>query len=377
MLYLYVISAALLLFNIYAFNSAFIGAFLLFVYLVLSGFLMGRLVSRVLPIQGRFLRLLVGIFLIFTLINSITGVFIIFYAFTTSILALVIGGVSVGILLLYRKYDDFQRESVFSKARSFIRQYEESFKKALIGYNPTSYKTPFAIGVILLFGIGFYTLISSAAKDAYFMSPWQVISSAFAWVIFFLSIALLLVIFFKPSKWVIGAIIVFFFLVHLYIPAIYRLPYGLDDWRHIGAMEKIAELSKVESLKIPAAIVSPKASYGSFWAGALFLNKSLHIGFAPLTVWWQYVLFSLFVPILIYLILQQAIVHFKQSSHRSIPLFAAYLSAFFYPLQLYGSVSLPVGYGFLFFLFFLFTVVVFLTDKRLNRRRAFINLFAL
>lgn len=373
----YLLITALFLYNLFFISSPVIGAGIVFAYFAASGFLCGRVVGRVVPLGGVVLRTIIGGFLFFTLLAYISGGFIILYKFTSGIALFIVLMASIVLVALDKKYA--LAISYYSGSiKAQIGQKKEAIKRYFFSLDTTSYLVPIVIAGISLLAVGFYTLFSSAAPDAYIRSPWEAIPSSFVWVIFLLSAFIVGVIVLRPRFYFLGVIILFSFLVHLYIPAVYRIPYGLDDWRHIGAMEKIVgegvvepyvitpytKWSTVGTVKVPTALISPKLSYGSFWAAALLLHKSLHINLISLTIWWQYILFSLFVPAFFYLIGKQF------TAKGTFPLLLAHLPVLFYPMQLYGSISLPTGYGFLLFLFFLYTVVIWLKEGK--RRVAYL-----
>lgn len=351
---------AILALNIIFFKSTIIGAVFLVLYLAANGYLAGNIVKKLLDVKDAIISWLLGIFLIFSLVSFAGGAAIVLYRFDNVILAGIIMIVSLACLLCYRQ---------FISDCSFYKRLKPKFLSAGQVFSKINFQSPLTfvyIAIALLFFIGFYTVFASAMPKEHIISPWQALPAQFAWVIALLSALILGFIFFKPAKYLLILIILFSFLQHFYIPAVYRMPYGLDDWRHIGMMEKIAVDGAIEPLSIIGSLTSPKLSYSSFWAGALFASKSLNVNLVQLTVWWQAIFFSLFLPILMYALACKMGKHFKSSTEDLkcfLPLLAAFLPALFYPFQLYGAISLPVGFNFLFFLFFLITVITWLNGQ--------------
>ncbi|MFH1712746.1 MAG: hypothetical protein ABH896_00970 [Candidatus Jacksonbacteria bacterium] len=346
--------------NIIFLKSTIIGAVFLVLYLAANGYLAGRIVKKLLDVKGAVINWLIAVFLVFSLVSFAGGVAIVLYRFDSVILAGIIIIVSLACLLGYRQFGgDFS--SIYKRLKPKFLSMEQVFSQI----NFQSWRTALYIAIGLLFFIGFYTAFASAAPAEHIITPWQALPAQFAWVIVLLSALILGFIFFKPAKYLLIFIILFSFLQHFYIPAVYRLPYGLDDLRHVGFMEKIAANGVIEPLKIKDAVVSSKLSYSNFWAGGLFLRESLNINFVRLTVWWQAIFFSLFLPVLMWVLGKMIWDRMPQKTggHAEPPLLAAFLPALFYPFQFYGSVSLPVGLNFLFFLFFLITVIAWLNGQ--------------
>jgi hypothetical protein len=358
------------------------GLFVVFIFFIINGYAVGEgIIARIFCISQKCIRWSIGVFLVFNAIAFLGGIFIVLYKFTPFILDGVIITVSVLSFVSYRIFcaDDFY-QSIFSSIRSLVVIFKK-ISRRVADFRYRSYKAPLCIGLLFLFVIGFWTLIFRASPDAFIKTPWEIIPGEFAWVLAVIAAAFFAIIFFRPRPALLVGIVLFSFLQHAYIPLVYRMPYGLDDWRHIGMMEKIEENGVIEpysitpktdwtqvaGIKILTALVSgSKTSYAAFWAGALFLHKSLHIDLVKLTVWWQYIVFSFFLPVLLYALCKALLRLSSRSSapdydalpdstKEQLPLIAALLPAVFYPMQLYGGISLPVGFHFLFFLFFLIT----------------------
>jgi hypothetical protein len=355
--------------NILVIKSFTVGAIFLSLYLLINGYLAGNIIKKLLDVKESAIRLFLGIFLVFSLVSTLGGVFIILYRFDNAILSVILFTVSLCLFLIFRSYSSIALKP--NLLGPGMQVYSPAYRagRFIKKINLQSPLTALYIAIALLFSVGFYTLFSSSSPAMHLITPWQAIPSQFVWVIALLSILILGFVFFKPKKYLLVFIVLFSLLQHLYIPTVYRLPYGLDDWRHIGSMEKIIANGVIEPYGIIQGITSPKLSYSNFWAGTLFLRKSLNINLIDLTPWWQALFFSLFLPILMYvlgMIINKGLGNYK--SLKGLPLLAAFLPALFYPIQLYGAISLPVGFNFLFFLFFLITAVTWLRrDEPLPR----------
>lgn len=379
--------------NIVYIKSPLIGVIVLFLYLTLNGYLAGRLWAKFIGIDSRLrgndniIEWLMGIFVTFFVISTLLGIIIAFYGYSEWVLVGVLVGVSVGLSIVHHRYYGFTPLKLYSyKAVEAIKLYSS---KAL-QLNSRSSLIPILLAIILLFLIGFATLITSAAPEEYIKSPWEAIPGQFVWVVVVLSASILGLIFFRPKKYLLIFIILFSIMGHLYIPAVYRLPYALDDWRQIGMMEKIVAEGSIEPHSIAQTFISPKMSYAPFWGAAIWLKQALNVNLVKLTVWWQALFFSFFLPILLWILGRQLgtdILSVPDTTRRAspgrgqevrtqphtIPLLLAFLPALFYPLQVYGAISLPVGFSFLWFVLFLIAVVAYIKQPT-KKLRALIGI---
>ncbi|HCA67146.1 MAG TPA: hypothetical protein DEP11_02720 [Candidatus Jacksonbacteria bacterium] len=313
------------------------------------------------------IRLLFGALIVFLAVASFGGIFITFFRFNDFILS----GVTLLVSLIAMEISEhnkglfsvsMMREIIFNVLRSF-----RAIARELVNAPIPSVRTLILIAIILLFGLGFYTLFSLSYAEIYIKTPWDVIPDQFVLVIALLSLWLLYKIFTKPAFFLLVPIILFSLLQHLYIPAVYRLPYGGDTWRHTASMMEIEDngflsSSSYDTLKIGSFImpssVFTTSSYASFWAGGIFLNRALNVGLISIMVWWQYLIFSLALPILFFLLFDCIC-----DKNRSVSLLGAFLPSLFFPMQAYGAVSLPVGFGFLVFMIFLLATVFWLKKR--------------
>ncbi|MBI4359720.1 MAG: hypothetical protein HY564_01330 [Candidatus Jacksonbacteria bacterium] len=366
MFLLFFIANAAMVVNIQFLNSQIFGGVFLALYLLLHGYLAGRLMGKFLLIEEWILRLFIGALAVFIAIATLSGLFIIFSELDDNVLSAVVFLVGFALTVV--------SASVFPQPAKFLNALLKDVKRVLkhlktktASLQVSSIKTPIFIAVSLLFGIGFYTLLSLGSPKAYIRSPWDIIPDQFILIIIFLSAFLLYKIIAKPKKFLLVPIILFSLLQHLYIPAVYRLPYGGDTWRHTASMMQIEDngflapssydIFSIGPFTVPSTTLTV-SSYASFWASGIFLNRALHIDLVTLMTWWQYLLFSAALPILFFVLFKHIF-----SNSRSAPLLGAFLPSLFFPMQAYGAVSLPVGFGFLSFTLFLTALIVWLKHK--------------
>jgi len=345
----------ILIINLIWLKSTIIGAVFLVFYLGINGWLAGKIIKNFLKIKDQLISCAIGLFIVFNLIAFFSGAVILFYQWNRWLLSIIIFVISVSILYICKLIN-----------LKIYAPLAQRFKIKCLNFK--SFFTPIYIALILLFIIGFVTLYLFAAPKQYIISPWQILPNQFAWVFFLLAVIILVLVFYHPKKYLLVFIILFSLLQHLYLPAVYRLPYGLDDWRHIGKMQEIKQTGNVISTyhtdgqNITSTITNAvnKSSYVSFWGAGLFLHQVLNINLVELTPWWQAIFFAVFLPILMWLL--GKVILEKNSSESIVDsapftsLTLAFLPALFYPMQLYGAISLPVGFNFLLFLLFLITV---------------------
>ena len=366
MIFIFLINT-LVIINIHFLHSSLFGALFLVLYLIVNGYFVGKVTGKLFFIQESMIRLLFGALIVFLAVASFGGIFITFFRFNDFILS----GVTLLVSLIAMEISEhnkglfsvsMMREIIFNVLRSF-----RAIARELVNAPIPSVRTLILIAIILLFGLGFYTLFSLSYAEIYIKTPWDVIPDQFVLVIALLSLWLLYKIFTKPAFFLLVPIILFSLLQHLYIPAVYRLPYGGDTWRHTASMMEIEDngflsSSSYDTLKIGSFImpssVFTTSSYASFWAGGIFLNRALNAGLISIMVWWQYLIFSLALPILFFLLFDCIC-----DKNRSVSLLGAFLPSLFFPMQAYGAVSLPVGFGFLVFMIFLLATVFWLKKR--------------
>lgn len=343
--------------NLHLLRSPLFGGVIFVLYLVINGYFVGRFAGKLFPIQESTTRLLFGALFVFLAVASLGGIFIIFFRYDDFIFSGIVLVVGLTVAALA------DRENT-----TIARHRLHRMGAALLAARASSLAVPIVITIFLLFGIGFYTLFSAGAEGEYIRSPWDVIPDQFILVIVLLTTFLLCRIAAKPNRFLLIPIIVFSLLQHLYIPATYRLPYGGDTWRHTAAIMEIEDTGFISPSSYDTFQIGPftipsstftTSSYASFWASGIFLNRMLHLDLVTIMVWWQYILFSIMLPVLFYILFNCIF-----DKNRAAPLLGAFLPSLFFPMQAYGAVSLPVGFGFLSFAIFLLAVILWMKTRK-------------
>ncbi|MFA6918621.1 MAG: hypothetical protein WC244_00685 [Patescibacteria group bacterium] len=221
---------------------------------------------------------------------------------------------------------------------------------------------------VLLSLVGFVTIYISVTEK-FITSPWQVLPIWYLGVVFLLSIIIFLMVFGKQKTiWTLIFIIIFSFLLHSYL-LVYANGFGGDRWRHLGSEYRIMRgveyqptlltdniwYSKIGPVQVPRALVDgPKLSYGLQWSINIIASKVSGIDIFFLDKYLMIILWSIFVPILFF------VGAIGLWPNKQFALLASALTLVFYPLQYYGSHSLPIGYGWLLFLFLICSWIYYL-----------------
>lgn len=260
-----------------------------------------------------------------------------------------------------------------------------------------------------------------ARTGSYILSPWQVIQPVYLYLWFFITFITAYLIFSNyenlkrtssvfvfdneesrtrqmvtpiniekriPTTFILLIIILHSFLLHAYLPIVYKIGFGGDRWRHIGT-EKYLQQGEIYSpalfgqeikwqkfglIKIPSVFVlGSKTSYANQWALTIFLSWILQKDVFWIDIFLLPILWSIFVPLFLFilgrLILEDIRISSQKISNNSrvFPLLLAFIPSLFYPFQFYGSITIPMSFGFLLFLFLLLILIFALKQKDLFR----------
>lgn len=213
----------------------------------------------------------------------------------------------------------------------------------------------YAFFIFIIFGL--IVLWRSRTGEA-ILSPWQIIPQNYFYL-FFLSVLTLGGLLFSKfkSKTLLVLLIIQMFYLAAYLPFSHKLFYGADGWRHIAAMEEIsfgrplAIKNYAENPTLVERINPGTLSYSQFWSAMVFFSRSLNIDLVTLISWFQPVLASIFIPLLVYEI------GLALGLGRKKPVLLVWLM--FWPFAIHAAISftLPVSLGFLAFLLFILMLV--------------------
>lgn len=205
-----------------------------------------------------------------------------------------------------------------------------------------------AFVILIVFGLfSLWRVRTGAAMD----TPWRIVPSNFVYIVFLSMLTLGGLIFSRiKTSWLLFFVILQFALCLSYLPLTHKMLWGADGWRHIAVMEQVrAEqpLQITNYAENPTWLerINPgQFAYSQFWGAGVALAQILQIDFIPLLAWWQPLLTAILIPILLF---EFGLV-FSLSRRKSLLL--AWFGLWPFALQMAGAFSLPVNFGFIFFL---------------------------
>ena len=268
------------------------------------------------------------------------------------------------------------------------------FKPLVLGIKENAILFFKKINILLIFvavltaEIGFF-IINRFSTYSVILSPWDVLPSFYAYLFLALTLFILLCIFFlKQTSFKVFVILLFLvvhsLLLHFYIPGIYRVPFSIDTWRHVATEGKLLKEETIPPtlfgenfssvnlgpLSVPTVLfVGNKTSYAHKWATNIIAHKITGADLLDIEVWLWFIVWSLFVPVLLYVLLGYV---FEDQRWR---LLGALLFSMFFPAALNGAIGLPLGASFIFFLFTLIFIFEYL--KSGSRKVFYFLLFLL
>jgi hypothetical protein len=266
---------------------------------------------------------------------------------------------------------------LLGKDLSFINR-EISVEELAIE-NRTIINPPFYLTALLPFILALgWGLLFLGRTGEYIITPWQTIPKVFVYV-FLLSVFLLTILLFSRIKvgLILFLIILHSYFLHSYLPLVYETGFGGDKWRHLASenfllTEKIysptligepIKMTKIASINLPEVlVVGNKTSYGNQWGLTIGLSKFLQIDIFWIDMYLGFILWSLALPILFFLL---AGFVYKNTRFK---LLVAFLPTIFYTFQVFGSITIPVALGNLFFFFILYLWLVFMQDEKKSVR---------
>ncbi len=317
---------------------------LFIIWLAISSWLGNKILFKILPLDKR-LILPLGIFLPIFLLGLIANIFAswlklddpaIIVAFLTVLLIL------IGWHLIVRKKQAPAAGMIEADGRW-------QWPKILT-----------ALFIILIIAGGWLLFVSLSGGSL--LSPWQAITVWYLPVIFGVLLLLVLAVFSRAKiTSVLIMIVLSSLLVHSYL-LVYENGFGGDRWRHLASENRITAgmeyqptlltkdlwQSEILGLKIPRALIDPgKISYGLQWSLEIIASKVTGVSVFSINKLLLPILWSILLPLII------AALAALIWPNRLFILFSAAFAGFFYLLQYYGAQGLPVGYGALWWSYFL------------------------
>ena len=250
------------------------------------------------------------------------------------------------------------------KSKKIIKNQEEDTKtlESKIITNKSSFKVfknLYFFGAIIFLFLLF--LLLRARTGEYIRSPWTIIHPLYIYGWLAISFIIGYLIFSKCKLKTFLLIIIFCsLLLHAYLLIPYEAGFGGDKWRHIGAERALMEgeiyqpalfgenisYKNFGSIKVPEVFVAGnKTSYSNMWGMVIGLSWLTGIDVFWVDLLLGALLFSIFLP---FLILKFASLFSKKKEFLYLMIFLPFL---FYPFQAYGSITVPMSFAFLPFLF--------------------------
>lgn len=300
------------------------------------------------------------------LLSLISGVFVAWYklsAYGVWGVYMLVAAVTYGYLQFLRKKRGWQKARVKLGSGSSLVLFRKHW--GLVG----------AFCILLVTAL-YYLLQGSGASAA--LSPWQVLHPYYAPIIFLLTIVVGVLVFSRYSvKLLLGVVVLYTALLHLYLPLTHSLPWGGDAWRHIGIEKQIVageyiypvllgdkiETKEIGPVVVPAVLLHPqKYSYSQFWGLHALLSQTLSSDLLSVHIWVVPLLWSLLLPLLLFRLGASILGSWRYG------LLLALLVNIAFPFQVLGALSLPVSLGYLTFFFALTLWMHFLRTRHPYQR---------
>lgn len=236
------------------------------------------------------------------------------------------------------------------------------------------FKTRKKLVLIIIFALVIgLALLFQARTGEYIRSPWRKIHPLYLYGWLAIGFSLVVLAFSKMSlKKFLIFIILSSLLLHAYLLLPYESGFGGDKWRHLGAERWLmqgkayeptlfgqgAEWQEFGGIKVPRVlIIGNKTSYANMWGLTIGLSWLSGLDIFWIDLLLTLLLYSLFFP---FLLLKIGSFFSKRKEFLSLLLF---LPLCFYPLQAYGSITAPMSFAFLPFLFSLIFILRYLTNQ--------------
>ena len=234
----------------------------------------------------------------------------------------------------------------------------------------------FSLFILLITG---WVLISSSVTGDYLSNPWQVLPFWYL-LVSFLALLIIFTLAFSQRSLILTiiAVMAVSLMIHSYL-LVYQEGFGGDRWRHLGSENRILnELTyqptlltdnlwqrQIAGFNIPQALIAgPKISYGFEWSLVMIIAKISQLSIFLIDKYLIVILWSVFLPILILTAASEIWPSAYADRRKNYLLLSAVLTLTFYPLQYYGSQTLPISFAALNFLFLISCFLAYLKNPR-------------
>ena len=324
-----------------------LGAIIIFVYLYYCSTQAKMLLFRTFAFTTQsFGNRVLSAFFVWIVLSGIGGAVVLFSTLTNLAIAIIFF-VTGMLFVLYNKF--FFKNNFFNiNDKPSLKVNLRQLPKAKLG----------VLLYLLLFLAGISVLLKTESIGIV-SSPWQVIDSSFIYIYFGATCVLGFLLFSRLSvRFILFLLILHSFLIHSYLPLTHKLIYGTDQWRHMAVEQQIQKKQKIRITLFdskPKTIVQSlnpgKLAYSQLWFSESVISSILNVNLITVNKWLVPLLFAILLPLLLY---RLALFLFRENKKR---LALVWLSFIFFPFLSLGSMTLPVSFGFLIFLF-LFTLLL-------------------
>jgi len=334
------------------------------VYFLINAFWWGRLLAKLLDLEREFVFIF-GLFFLVFLIAFFMAIPIVLYRITPVYLFIILFLLPIIVSWLNRP-----ARSASEQGRHF---HTEEKKKLFSQEKPVKISKIFYL-LILFAGCFCLGLLFRGRTGNYIRTPWTVIHPIYLYSWLILVFFFLVIIFKKPKLKTFLLLLIFISLIgHLFLIIPYQAGFGGDKWRHLGAERYLAqgeiyhpalfggqvEYQQLGPLKIPEVfLVGNKTSYANFWGTNIAFSWLTGLDFFYIDLFLGLLFFSIFLPFLL-LKIGSFICQRKEF---------LYLFAFsplcFSPFLIYGSITVPLSFGFFAFLFSLIFLCNYLVGRK-------------
>ncbi|MGB9609186.1 MAG: hypothetical protein ACP5IX_01590 [Patescibacteria group bacterium] len=334
------------------------------IYAFINSILLGKILAKLLNLEKE-LQFFFGLFLLLFLLAFGMAMPIFFYKVTPIWLfgLLLFLTIIISLLNSLKYFESNTNIQITNKSRE--QQGCDLSLKELEDERGIKISKIFYFLFVICYLLALWFLFKSRT-GSFILSPWEVIRPYYLYLWFGVALIAGLFIFSKEKIWKILLIIILTsLLLHSFLLVVYETGFGGDKWRHLGAERWLMEgkiyspalfgepikWKQVGPIKIPEAfIVGNKNSYVNLWGLTIALSWLLKIDVFWIDLFLGYLFYSIFFPLLLFKFGQFFI------RKKSFLLLLSFLPLCFSSFQIYGSITIPKTFGFLWFLFTLFFI---------------------
>jgi len=316
--------------NILAWQSSLVGWILLLIYVAVLAEKWRWIFAKIFGLEKKLVELkIISWLMVVALVGLLSGAVIVLSILSNDAIALVLLLVWIITLLL----QSYLRPVVH------VVILDESEKEKLVLFDRPFWILPLGFFVLLFTFISLFFLVQRGADIAW--TPWQFIDSQYLWWFFSSCFLIGLSVFARfRTRSVLWMIILLSVLLHLYLPISHELIWGGDIWRLMAVENRIVD---GQAIAPHMFFVPQKYAYGALWGLSVIGSKVLDVSLLDMSRWLIPVLFSITIPVLLFRI------GFLLFQSRRRGLLLAWLSLLPFPAQVWGSMTLPVSFGYIFF----------------------------